>query len=158
MGAPRSRASAGTRCHVTCGAAGAPLSPVPLPFGTRGPWVLSWRGGEAWGCGFPRLGFPPGAPLSEAPPFRVRIIGRGANPSSFTHFIRSLGATARRPFSFVWAAALRVPPPKSPRRSLNTPVSPRVCVKTGRKIGIGPEGGDVVRWALGEQSWPGGSR
>ena len=26
-----------------------------------------WRGGEAWGCGFPRLGFPPGAPLSEAP-------------------------------------------------------------------------------------------
>ena len=38
-------------------------------------------GGEAGGCGFPRLGFPPGATLSEAPPFRVRIIGREANPS-----------------------------------------------------------------------------
>lgn len=35
----------------------------------------------------------------------MRIIGRGKPASPFTHFVRSLGATARRPFSF------RVPPP-----------------------------------------------
>mgnify|MGYP003600200670 CR=1 FL=1 len=60
---------------------------------------------------FPRLG-PPG------PPFRMRPFSSadhrpGENPSPFTHFVRSLGATARRPFSFM------VPPPfGSPRRNL----------------------------------------
>ena len=57
-GAPRRRASARPRCRVTCVAAGAPLFPLPL----RGAG-FDWRGGEAGGCGFPRLGFPP------APPF-----------------------------------------------------------------------------------------
>ena len=107
MGAPRSRASAGTRCHVTCGAAGAPLSPVPLPFGTRGPWVLSWRGGEAWGCGFPRLGFPPGAPLSEAPPFKCGSSAGGKTHPRSVACAPSLGATARRPFSYILPPSFR---------------------------------------------------
>ena len=88
---------------------------------------LDWRGGEAGGCGFPRLGFPPGAPLSEAPPsFCGSSAGGQTHPRSLA-LARSLGATARRPFSFVWAAALRVPPPEIPRRSLNTPVPPQSC-------------------------------
>jgi len=47
-----------------------------------------WRGGEAGGCGFPRLGFPPGAPLSEAP---LSVCGSSAggqtHPRSLTSFV-----------------------------------------------------------------------
>jgi hypothetical protein len=96
------------RRHVSCGAAGAPLSPgLPTtpPTAGVGSAGYSWRGGEAGGCGFPRLGFPPGAPFSEAPPFQ-----RGSSAGGQTHprsvaGAPSLGATARRPFPF------RAPPP-----------------------------------------------
>lgn len=123
VGAPRRRANAKTRCHAACGAAGAPLFPGPLPFGPRVPWVLFKRGGEAGGCGFPRLGFPPGAPLSEAPPFHCGSSAGGQTHPRSLALARSLGATARRPVAFIIAAALRVPPPENPRRSLNTPGS-----------------------------------
>ena len=56
----------------------------------------------------PRLGFPPGAPLSEAPLF-MRIIGRGASPSPLVRW-RSLAGGNRTAAIFVsCAAALRGP-------------------------------------------------
>ena len=102
-----------------------------------------WRGGGA-GPRFPPPGFSP-----RRPPFPgLRPLGCGhasgrkrppggapfecgSSAGGQTHprsvaCAPSLGATARRPFSFVWAAALRVPP-EIPRRSLNTPIPPQSC-------------------------------
>ena len=128
VGAPRRRASAGPRCHVSCGASGAPLYPLlptaPPCGGCRE--CGFWRGGEAGGCGFPRLGFPPGAPLSEAPPSTADH-RPGGKPIP-VHSLRSFTGGNRTAASCVYsAAALRVPPPEIPRRSLNTPVPPQSC-------------------------------
>ena len=147
VGAPRDHANARTRCHVPCGAGGRAVVPriAAQP-------VVFKRGGKAGGCGFPRLGFPPASPFpgpspvglrprlrpraaSGRCPFRVRIIGRGKTHPRSLACARSLGATARRPFSFVVAAALRVPPPENPRRSLNTPIPPQSC--GGRSPALG---------------------
>ena len=60
---PRQREDALSRSLRGCGRAVVPRAASlrdARPVGFR-------RGGEAGGCGFPRLGFPPGAPLSEAP-------------------------------------------------------------------------------------------
>ena len=114
MGAPRSRASAGKRCHVSCGAAGAPLNPLPL----RGAGFSAAGRREA--AVSPALVFPPAPPFRRHPLF-MRIIGRGENPSPFGR-LRSLAGGNRTAAIFVFcAAALRVPPPEIPRRSLNAP-------------------------------------
>ena len=85
-----------------------------------------WRGGEAWGAVSPALVSPPAPPFRRRP-FRVRIFGRWKNPSPFACCARSLGGN-RAAASFVSsAAALRVPPPEIPCRSLNTPVPPQSC-------------------------------
>ena len=121
-GAPRDRANV-AKTHMVmfpAGLAGAPLYPGPLPCGTRGPRVFFRRGGEAGGCGFPRLGFPPGAPLSEAPPFRVRIIGRGENPSPFGR-LRSLTGGNRTAAIFVYGAAALPPSPRLRRTQSGPP-------------------------------------
>ena len=58
-----------------------------------------WRGGEAWGAVSPALVFPPAPPFRRRP-FRVRIIGRGANPSPFGR-LRSLAGGNRTAAIFV---------------------------------------------------------
>ena len=108
--------------------------------------VMIGRGGRLWACGFPRLGFSPCAPFSEAPPFHAEH-GRGQNPSRLRARARPSarlrrGATARllfRSFERRPAGARRRPPRCRPflRRAsalcrTSAPFAPRGGGRVGR--------------------------
>ncbi len=75
-GAPRDHANAKTRCHVPCGAAGAPWYPLPL----RGAGFSFSAAGRREAAVSPALVFSPVPPPFGGAPFSVRIIGRGGKP------------------------------------------------------------------------------
>ena len=103
-------------------------TPVRFPAG-RAARGFSCAAGRREAAVSPALVFPR-RPHSEAPPSE-RIIGRGKTHPRSVACAPSLGATARRPFSFIvpppfrlrqgYGGHSRVLPPKSPRRSLNAP-------------------------------------
>ena len=117
---PRSRAPAYAGSRSLQGM-GAPLYPLPL----RGAGY-SLRGGGSGELRFPPPWFSPGTPFSRRP-LRVRSIGQGKPHPRSVAFAPSLGATPRRPFSFRVPPPFGPPPPKTPRRSLNTPWPPQSC-------------------------------
>ena len=129
--------------------------------------VLSWRGGEAGGCGlplrslrslarhatlvaidlafalrlrlglctrlFPHLGFPPGTPLSEAPPFEC-----GSSLGGKTHPVRSLALPHWGQPHGGQFCLLGPPPSGSPRLKSTaahwTPPAPRSLARAGRAL------------------------
>jgi hypothetical protein len=77
------------RRHVSCGAAGAPLSPGSDHAAYGGCRECGILGGGEAGAAVSRLGFPPGAPFRRRP-FSARIIA-GGKPIPFVAGAPSLG-------------------------------------------------------------------
>ena len=116
---------------LPAGLTGAPLYPglpTTLPTGRevsgRPVAFCARRGGGR--LRFPPPWFSPGAPIPRRPlPSADHRPGGKPIP---VHSLRSFTGGNRTAAIFVYgAAALRVPPPKSPRRSLNIPIPPQSC-------------------------------
>ena len=151
VGAPRSHASAGTRRHVSCGAAGAPLCRSRCA-------VRVWarRGGGR--LRFPPPWFSPRRPPFGGAPFPSADHRPGGKPI-LVHSLHSFTGGNRTAAIFVCLGRRPSGPPAeiSPPLTEHSRLPARMRENRPQK-GIGPGAGNVVRFASRDQLWPGGSR